>query len=435
MHWLKEETMSKKINTIYFTSILIGIAVFAGGCFKAGNTQAAQSLRAEVIQIQEETSQDSAADMPVVLEKSEDNDNGHDNDNDDDNDNGHDNDNDNDHDHDHDHGHDHSEIVVLPEAGEAQLAAVTESADESRLETEASREQERVETDQANQQAADQAETSRLEAQKNAAEEEARLEAERQVAAYAAEMARLIAQAEQVLTREYPWGEFHDKTVELQMLLGTSVDGVYGNATRQAHLAALADRGLFTDNVPSAPAPTSVQAPSASCSGMTCWNGYEGQNQAAVNSAINALPAELQRALSGVDIVNGCHPYAFASKGRCVFGVWDSAGWKADGTYGADWARSLWISNRAVEAGRLIDVAVHEAAHAYSYMIMRTCVNNATGETYRVDLRNLFGGEEFLADAITAYFNGANAFQNYRGTGTGLSQGEQDALTEMFATC
>ena len=325
----------------------------------------------------------------------------------------------------------------MPEAGEAQLSAATESADESRLENEASREQERVETDQANQQAADQAETSRLEAQNNAAEEEARLEAERQVAAYAAEMARLVAQAEHVLTREYPWGEFSQKTVELQMLLGTSVDGVYGNATRQAHIAALADRGLFTDNVPSAPSPAlaSTQASSTSCSGMTCWNGYEGQNQAAVNSAINALPAELQRALNGVDIVNGCHPYAFASKGRCVFGVWDSAGWKADGTYGADWARSLWISNRAVEAGRLIDVAVHEAAHAYSYMIMRTCVNEATGETYRVDLRNLFGGEEFLADAITAYFNGANAFQNYRGTGTGLSQGEQDALTEMFATC
>ena len=78
MHWLKEETMSKKINTIYFTSILIGIAVFAGGCFKAGNTQAAQSFRTEVIQTQEETSQDSAADVPVVLEKSEDDDHGHD---------------------------------------------------------------------------------------------------------------------------------------------------------------------------------------------------------------------------------------------------------------------------------------------------------------------------------------------------------------------
>ena len=417
MHWVKEETMSKKINAISFISILLGTAIFAGGCFKAGNTQTAQPLQTEVIQVQEEANQSIASGINVVLQKSE----GHDHN----------------HDHNHDHGHDHSEIVVLPEAGEAQLSAVAESADESRLENEASREQERVETDQANQQAADQAETSRLEAQNNAAEEEARLEAERQVAAYAAEMARLVAQAEQVLTREYPWGEFSQKTVELQMLLGTSVDGVYGNATRQAHIAALADRGLFTDNVPSAPSPAlaSTQASSTSCSGMTCWNGYEGQNQAAVNSAINALPAELQRALNGVDIVNGCHPYAFASKGRCVFGVWDSAGWKADGTYGADWARSLWISNRAVEAGRLIDVAVHEAAHAYSYMIMRTCVNEATGETYRVDLRNLFGGEEFLADAITAYFNGANAFQNYRGTGTGLSQGEQDALTEMFATC
>ena len=72
--------MSKKMKAIYFTSILIGIAIFAGGCFKAGNTQAAQSLRAEVIQTQEETSQDSAADVPVVLEKSEDDDHGHDDD-------------------------------------------------------------------------------------------------------------------------------------------------------------------------------------------------------------------------------------------------------------------------------------------------------------------------------------------------------------------
>ena len=417
MHWVKEETMSKKINAISFISILLGTAIFAGGCFKAGNTQTAQPLQTEVIQVQEEANQSIASGINVVLQKSE----GHDHN----------------HDHNHDHGHDHSEIVVLPEASEVPLSATTESADESRLQHEASKEQERVETDHANQQAADQAETTRLEGQKTTAEAEERLEAERQVEAYAAEMARLISQAELVLTREYPWGEFSQKTVELQMLLGTSVDGVYGNATRQAHLAALADRGLLTDNVPSAPpaTPAPNQAPSTTCSGMSCWNGYEGQNQAAVNSAINALPAELQRALNGVDIVNGCHPYAYASKGRCVYGVWDSAGWKADGTYGADWARSLWISNRAVEGGRLADVAVHEAAHAYSYMIMRTCVNNSTGETYRVDLRNLFGGEEFLADAITAYFNGANAFQNYRGTGTGLSQGEQDALTEMFASC
>ena len=59
----------------------------------------------------------------------------------------------------HDHGHDHGEIVVLPEAGEAQLSAATESADKAGFESQATREQERVETDQANQQAtADQAE-------------------------------------------------------------------------------------------------------------------------------------------------------------------------------------------------------------------------------------------------------------------------------------
>ena len=408
------------MKAIYLTSILLGIAIFAGGCFKGANSPTAHPLRTEIAQIQEEAIQNSPVDVPVALETSHDHDH--------------------DHDHDHGHGHDHSEIVVLPEADEVPLTASIESGDENRLQIEASKEQDRVETEQANQQAADQAETTRLEAQQATADAQTQLEAEQKAQAYAAEIVRLQAQAELILTREYPWGEFAQKTIELQMLLGTSVDGVYGNATQRAHLAALADRNLLTDNVPSAPtAPTTtpvlIVTTSESCSGIACWDGYEGQNQAAINSAINALPAELQRALTGVDIVNGCHPYAFASKGRCVFGVWDSAGWNADGTYGADWARSLWISNRAVEAGRLADVAVHEAAHAYSYMIMRTCINPESGETYRVDLRNLFGGEEFLADAVTAYFNGANAFQNYRGTGTGLSQGEQEALTEMFANC
>ena len=78
---------------------------------------------------------------------------------------------------------------------------------------------------------------------------------------------------------------------------------------------------------------------------------------------------------------------------------------------------------------------VHEAGHAYSYAIARRCLNPETGNSFRIDAREIFGGEEPFADGITAYYNGAGAFQNYRGTGTALSTAEIDILEKMFSTC
>ena len=46
-----------------------------------------------------------------------------------------------------------------------------------------------------------------------------------------------------------------------------------------------------------------------------------------------------------------------------------------------------------------------------------------------------FGLLQPFADGITAYYNGASAFQNYRGTGTALSADETDILEKMFSSC
>jgi len=304
-----------------------------------------------------------------------------------------------------DHGHSHNEYVVVPEIGQTQLVVEETSSNE-------------VET---------------TETQSSAAAE--------------AEIKRLQQQLEAVLTDtsiEYTWGTYDPDTALLQELLGTTVDGVYGNMTSRLHMAALAERGLNTDNVPVAPVVVEVPAVEekpvpptapASCSGITCFDGYEGQYQAQVEAAAAALPAELRTAFGGVTVVNGCHPYAKVTFGRCVYGVWDSAGWDANGNHGADWSYTLWVSNRGVESGRLTDIMVHEAGHAYSYAIARRCLNPETGNTFRIDAREIFGGEEPFADGITAYYNGAGAYQNYRGTGTALSTAEIDILEKMFSTC
>ena len=304
-----------------------------------------------------------------------------------------------------DHGHSHNEYVVVPEIGQTQLIVEETSSNE-------------VEA---------------TETQSSAAAE--------------AEIKRLQQQLEAVLSDtsiEYSWGTYDPDTALLQELLGTTVDGVYGNMTSRLHMAALAERGLNTDNVPVAPVvvevlaveqkPVPPTAP-ASCSGITCFDGYEGQYQAQVEAAAAALPAELRTAFGGVTVVNGCHPYAKVTFGRCVYGVWDSAGWDANGNHGADWSYTLWVSNRGVESGRLTDIMVHEAGHAYSYAIARRCLNPETGNTFRIDAREIFGGEEPFADGITAYYNGAGAYQNYRGTGTALSTAEIDILERMFSTC
>jgi hypothetical protein len=278
-----------------------------------------------------------------------------------------------------DHGHSHNEVAVVPEMGQTQLVVEVASPNEDASPNEAET------TETQNSEAAD------------------------------AEIKRLQLRLEAVLADtsiEYTWGTYDPDTALLQELLGTTIDGVYGNMTQRLHMAA----------------PTS-------CSGITCFDGYEGKYQAQVEAAAAALPAELRTAFGGVTVVNGCHPYAKVTFGRCVYGVWDSAGWDANGNHGADWSYTLWVSNRGVESGRLTDIMAHEAGHAYSYAIARRCVNIETGNTFRVDAREIFGGEEPFADGITAYYNGASAFQNYRGTGTALSADETDILEKMFSSC
>ena len=93
---------------------------------------------------------------------------------------------------------------------------------------------------------------------------------------------------------EYTWGTYDPDTALLQELLGTTIDGVYGNMTQRLHLAALAERGLNTDNVPTAPVVVETPAveeeaapiaAATSCSGITCFDGYEGKYQAQVEAA------------------------------------------------------------------------------------------------------------------------------------------------------
>ena len=47
-------------------------------------------------------------------------------------------------------------------------------------------------------------------------------------------------------------------TEALQTVLGIEADGWYGNGTRAAHVAALEERGLATDGVPSVPTTTTT---------------------------------------------------------------------------------------------------------------------------------------------------------------------------------
>ena len=291
--------------------------------------------------------------------------------------------------HDHSHeGHSHEEYVTTPEVSEEEIAATAAAkAVEVRIAAEAKA----------------QAEAKAAEA---AAEEAARIQAEQAAAQAAADKAA----AEQAAAEEAARVAAEQAAAEEAARVAAEQE-----AQRQAEAAAACQ----TDAVHGV---------------ITSYCGYEGTYQSQVQAAADALPAELKTAFVDVEIVNGCHPNAFASMGRCVYGVWDSAGWDAD-THGNAWSRSLWVSNRGVESGRLTDIMVHEAGHAYSFNIARNCVNEDTDNTYREDARTIFGGEEPFADGITAYYNGAGAFQNYRGTGTALSVAETDILEKMFGSC
>ncbi|MEC9394802.1 MAG: hypothetical protein VYA89_03010 [Actinomycetota bacterium] len=62
---------------------------------------------------------------------------------------------------------------------------------------------------------------------------------------------------EAVLTASYAWGRSDDALV-LQRVLGVEADGWYGPATREAHLAENAARGLSVEVVPAPPTTTTT---------------------------------------------------------------------------------------------------------------------------------------------------------------------------------
>ena len=93
---------------------------------------------------------------------------------------------------------------------------------------------------------------------------------------------------------------------------------------------------------------------------FTSFAGFEGTNQLTLDSLVDDLPATLKAIIEEeVLVINGCHQYALSLVGRCPYGVWDSSGTDPEGDKGADWALSIWISDRAFAAGQVKDVLIH----------------------------------------------------------------------------
>ena len=159
--------------------------------------------------------------------------------------------------------------------------------------------------------------------------------------------------------------------------------------------------------------------------------GFEGNNQDKLDQLVLSLPQLLKDILKDkVIYVNGCHDYARSLVGRCPYGVWDSTGTNSDGSKGAEWSMSIWISNRAFDALQAEDVLIHESSHALSYLT-RNC-NTADNQSYRLDAWTLFGGEEKFADALVLYFGGS--YNHYRDSGE-LSNEETSYLKNYFEAC
>ena len=161
------------------------------------------------------------------------------------------------------------------------------------------------------------------------------------------------------------------------------------------------------------------------------FSGFEGVNQQKLDELVLQMPQLLQNVLiNNVIFVNGCHSYAESLVGRCPYGVWDSSGTKSDGTKGADWAMSIWVSNRAFDAEEAEDVLTHESSHALSYLT-RNC-NTPENKSYRLDAWNYFGGEEKFADALVLYFGGS--YNHYRDSGQ-LNDDEISYLKDYLEVC
>ena len=159
--------------------------------------------------------------------------------------------------------------------------------------------------------------------------------------------------------------------------------------------------------------------------------GFEGDNQNILDELVLSMPQLLQDVLQDkVIYVNGCHDYAKSLVERCPYGVWDSSGTNSDGSKGAEWSMSIWVSNRAFDAQRAEDVLIHESSHALSY-ITRNC-NTSENQSYRLDAWAYFGGEEKFADALVLYFGGS--YNHYRDSGE-LSNEENSYLKDYLEAC
>ena len=159
--------------------------------------------------------------------------------------------------------------------------------------------------------------------------------------------------------------------------------------------------------------------------------GFEGSNQRLLDELVAALPAELKGVIKNkILFINGCHQYALSVVSRCPYGVWDSSGTYPDGTKGAEWTLSIWISDRAFTAGEQRDVLIHESAHALSYLT-RNC-NTENNTSFRKDAWDYFGNEEQFADALVLYFGGS--YNHYRLSGD-LTNEETNYISNYIDTC
>ena len=164
---------------------------------------------------------------------------------------------------------------------------------------------------------------------------------------------------------------------------------------------------------------------------FTSFAGFEGTNQLTLDSLVGDLPATLKAIIEEeVLVINGCHQYALSLVGRCPYGVWDSSGTDPEGEKGADWALSIWISDRAFAAGQVKDVLIHEASHSLSYLT-KNCIS-PENSNYRKDAWDYFGGEEQFADALVLYFEGS--YNHYRTKGP-LTQEEIKYLDSYISVC
>ena len=162
--------------------------------------------------------------------------------------------------------------------------------------------------------------------------------------------------------------------------------------------------------------------------------GFEGDEETntRIQLAIYQLPEPLRKILtSEVRVLNGCHPYGEALYNRCVYGVFDPVGYGADGKYGNEWDMTIWISDRGIESGRLKDILTHEAAHAYSYLVLRECFVS-DGSSFRELAHKRYGDDEILADVFVLYYGGK--WTNYYKRDN-ISIGDRNWMKNMVNYC